>query len=158
MFQVSQFRELVVQEVLKPIGLWSQSAENLLIGTMLVESRRFYLKQTGNGPALGLYQMEPTTHNDIWGNYLLFKKNANLCARVRRFTATPDTVPSPMQLVWNLAYATIMCRIHYLRIPEALPQHNDVESLAQYWKTYYNTKKGKGEKRDFIVLYNLHGA
>ena len=43
------------------------------MGTITQESRATYVKQLGNGPALGLAQMEPATHDDIWINFLKYK-------------------------------------------------------------------------------------
>jgi hypothetical protein len=37
-----------------------------------------------------------------------------------------------------------MCRVHYLRVKEALPTENDAAGMASYWKRYYNTVLGKG--------------
>ena len=67
---VNQVRLYVVRPALQEIGLWSQVAENLVLGTAVTESRLKYLKQLGKGPALGIFQMEPFTHNDIWRTHL----------------------------------------------------------------------------------------
>ena len=51
--------------------LVSQEAENLLMGTAAQESALGeYIRQLGNGPALGIFQMEPETFDDIVRNYL----------------------------------------------------------------------------------------
>ena len=55
------------------------------------------------------------------------------------------------QLKGNLYYAVAMCRIHYYRVSEALP--NDLEGMARYWKKYYNTELGKGTVEEFIHNY-----
>lgn len=49
---------------------WSPAAKELLLGTAIVESDLQFRKQHGDGPARGLFQMEPVTHNDIWDNFL----------------------------------------------------------------------------------------
>ena len=49
-----------------------------------------------------------------------------------------------------------MTRIHYLRVPEKLPEANDVEGLARYWKKYYNTSAGKGTEKDFMLKYQMY--
>ncbi len=144
------FRKHVIRPILQKIGLWSEAAENLLLGTALAESRLTYLRQHGEGPALGLYQMEPATHDDIWKNFLDFRNDA-LPLQVDAFLAKePDR---HAQLVTNLAYATAMVRVHYLRRPEPLPAAEDVFDLAAYWKQHYNTPLGAGRVEKFVQLY-----
>lgn len=53
----------VVRPVLRVMSAWSQPAEDLVMGTAAQESRLTYLRQLGGGPALGLWQMEPATHD-----------------------------------------------------------------------------------------------
>jgi hypothetical protein len=90
--------------------------------------------------------MEPTTHEDIYDNYLKYKKELR-----REILAFLAPVPEPVeQLMTNLAYATVMCRVHYLRVKAPLPGANDLSGLANYWKTYYNTKLGKGVPNTFV--------
>jgi hypothetical protein len=136
-----QLRLLVIRPTLTSIGLWSQAAENLVLGTGIVESRLQYIKQLGTGPALGLFQMEPFTHNDLWRTTLwgteLGMKVGNL---IRPFVGV---APSPTHLIGNLFYAAAMCRVHYRRIKAPLPDNTPVE-LARYWKQYYNTPLGAG--------------
>ena len=63
-----QFRELIIRPALEAIGLWSQTAENLVLGTAIHESGNFkYIKQVGGGTALSFYQIEPVTADDIYG-------------------------------------------------------------------------------------------
>jgi len=69
-----QLRGDIVYPTLHYIGLWSDAAETLILGTIAQESRcGEYVKQVGGGPALGICQMEPATHDDIWLNYLHYK-------------------------------------------------------------------------------------
>jgi hypothetical protein len=42
-----------------------------------------------------------------------------------------------------------MCRIKYLRAPDALPSENDIQAMANYWKKYYNTPLGAGTPKEF---------
>lgn len=152
MLDIPQFRRTIVRPVLEQMGLHSQAAGNLLIGTALHESALTYFRQIGGGPALGLYQMEPATHDDIWANFLSYKPA--LAASVRWWLAgAPE---KEEQLVWNLAYATAMCRIHYFRVPHPLPDASNLGAIAAYWKTHYNTAAGVGKEVDFVRTYNKH--
>jgi hypothetical protein len=150
---VRQFRAEVVRPTLVALGLHSDAAEDLLVGTALVESRLRYLRQIGGGPALGVFQMEPATHDDIQANYLAHR--ARLRDAVAAFRA-PAPRPDSAQLATNLAYATAMCRVHYYRRPEALPAHGDVAGYAAYWKAHYNTALGAGTPEKFIEAWNAN--
>ena len=149
-----QFRMLIVQPLLKylePEIPYSKTAENLLMGTALHESRLYWLKQNG-GPALGLFQMEPATHDDIWENFLI--NRPKLKAKIQ------SLIPSPplngewlhQQLITNLFYAAAMARVHYFRSSDPLPD-NTPEGLADYWKEVYNTSRGAGTRDQFIKHY-----
>lgn len=135
-----------MKPTLEQIKLWSPAAENLLLGTALVESDHFhYLKQISE-PALGFYQIEPATHDDIWDSFLIFRKELR-----REVLAFLAPVPEPKdQLITNLAYATVMARLIYYRRREPLPPHDDLALLAAYWKRWYNTELGKGEPEKFV--------
>lgn len=145
---VGQFREMVVRPVLQDLWSYTRAAEELLVGTALVESDLRYLRQLNGGPALGVYQMEPATHNDIVRNFLRYREP--LRQGVLRWSAGVFEVS---QLAWNLAYATAMARVHYIRVREELPLHDDVPALAAYWKQWYNTRLGSGTIEDFIAAY-----
>lgn len=158
---VQQLKEYVIEPTLKELDLYSKSAVNLLLGTCAQESLMGHYLHQIKGSALGIYQMEPTTHDDIWDNYL--KYNQALETKLRciacYFNSNPPsyTKPHPSLLVYDLKYATAMCRIHYLRVSESLPDAHDVLALANYWKRFYNTPKGKGTVTDFIYNYDKFG-
>lgn len=149
-----QFRELIIRPVLYDLSMYSQAAENLLMGTAAQESGMGrYLRQLGSGPALGPFQMEPATHEDIWRNYLI--GNASLGARVRQLAGyrwVAREIPAK-EMVGNLYYAAAMCRLHYRRRPEPLPDAEDIEGLARYWKRHYNTPAGRGTVAEFMDNY-----
>lgn len=144
-----QFREYVVRPVLVGISLWSPAAEQLMLGTAAVESGMGeYLHQI-KGPALGVMQMEPATHNDIINNYLMYRQ---LLWRDVVQVCGVDGVRVG-NLTTNLSYAVAMARIHYLRVPDPLPEPDDLEALAKYWKDHYNTHLGKGTVEKFLSAY-----
>ncbi len=148
MLNVAQFREYIVQPTLIRLGLHSLSAEQLLIGTALTESGLKFLHQVGGGPAQGVYQMEPDTEQDIWDNYLVYRNSL-----AKRISGIMSGMPN--NLIGNLYYATAMCRIHYLRVKEKLPDADNIEDMANYWKKHYNTPEGKGEIIDFTEKAKL---
>lgn len=160
-----QFRDCVTLPALQQLGLHSLAAEQLVMGTLAQESHGTYLKQLGDGPAMGLFQMEPPTHKDLWLNFLRYKRSL----QSKILCMTSDSVdenfeshgyPAHEALVWNNRYAAAMCRVHYYRRPESLPKANDVKALAEYWKEHYNTFLGAGTVEEFIKnfpyeLYDL---
>ena len=151
MINPKQFTTLVVRPTLKHLGLYSRAAEQLVVGTIYQESRGSYLKQLHNGPALGLIQMEPATYHDIWTNYLAYKRAlSNTITDLASMASLDDNMtPDVRELVTNLAFAVAMCRVHYLRQPEALPPENDIQALSEYWKAHYNTVHGAGRPEEF---------
>jgi len=152
MIDVKQFVTLVIRPTLLELGLYTPAAERLLLGTALVESNLTWLAQTPRGPALGVYQMEPATHDDIWIHWLARKPVWN--ARVRSFSRAIGTpgFPRPVaqELVTNMAYATVMTRMHYYRRPFGMPTEHSDWALAQIWKQHYNTRLGAGRPEEFV--------
>lgn len=143
-----QFRELIIRPVLKSMDKWSESAENLLLGTALQESGLRYLKQLGGGPALGVFQMEPATHDDIWKNYITGRDDLGMSVM-----ATIGGIKDVSRLIHDLAYATAMARVHYLRVSEPLPEAHNIMDMAEYWKEYYNTPRGAGTPEDYVANF-----
>jgi hypothetical protein len=152
MLDIPQFRQYILQPALKDIGLYSLAAEELLLGTALQESRLTYLKQLGGGPAVGVFQMEPATHDDIYDNY--FKYHEDLHNKVVGLAAYSTGWPNEM--AGNLFYAAAMCRVHYYRVSEALPDAGDTVTQAAYWKEYYNTPLGAGTAEEYLENWNKY--
>ncbi len=148
----AQLREHIVAPALHLIDAWSLAAENLVMGTAAQESHLQYVKQLGDGPALGLFQMEPATHDDIWDNYLAHRDELRLSVQNAIDLATRLT-PHATRLMWDLRYAAIMCRVHYRRVPDSLPDADDIEALARYWKDHYNTAQGAGTVDEYVSNY-----
>lgn len=141
-----QLREIVV-DVLTQVDLYSEAAVELLMLTAAQESHLgTYLKQVGNGPALGIFQMEPATEQDIINNYIFYRPY--LLNGWNNYVTMKGN-----DLRDNIAYQIVMTRLHYLRVSEELPEAKDVEGLASYWKRYYNTELGKGEVSEAIDNY-----
>lgn len=150
MIYSDHLRELVVRPTLKHLGVWSQSAEELLLMTAAHESRLgTYLHQL-HGPAVGIYQMEPATWRDMTGRYL--RDKPALSMRVRQTCAGE---PSCEAMAGNLYYATAMARVRYYEVPEALPSAHDLHGLASYCKSHYNTPAGAATADDYFHAYQL---
>lgn len=141
----------LVDRVLKELDLYSPVASDLILGTIAQESRMgTYIRQL-RGPALGIIQMEPATEEDIWENFIKWKPEY----REKIFKLTGASAPNLLKLEGDLIYQIIMCRLHYLRVPEALPRGTP-SSLARYWKKYYNTPLGRGTTGEFMCNYSKY--
>lgn len=144
----------VIRPVLKDLGLWSEPAEKLLLGTACQESDcGRYLHQLGGGPAVGIFQMEPATFNDLYSNFL--DNRPALLKKVQRWQLDfGASINGPEEMIGNLYYATAMCRVHYLRVPSKIPDY--LGGQAQYWKSHYNTDLGAGTVQDYIESWNRY--
>jgi hypothetical protein len=148
MLNVGQFRRLVVRPVLTHLALWSMGAENLLLGTAIQESGLRLLRQRSDGPARGIYQIDPATDDEVHAGFLA--ERPALTAKVAALLA-----PLPLraeQLACNLAYATAMARIIYLRCAEPLPAADDIAGLGRYWKQHFRAG-GAGSVPAFVLNY-----
>ena len=143
----SDFVVRVIRPALTTIALDGPGAEQLLLGTALQETGLRNIRQIGGGPALGYFQIEPATHDDIWKNFLKYR--VLLAAKVKRLLpAGSDAVPE--QLIQCPQYAAAIARIIYLRAPGALPAPEDVDAQAAYYKQYYNTAQGAATAAQYV--------
>ena len=143
-FNKNQFLNEIILPTLETLGL--TTGAELLLGTCAVESDfGTYLRQV-KGPALGVFMVEPETHNDLWKNFLGYRPQ--LAERMRQIAGT--SFIKEEILVSNLAYSCAVARVLYYRIPAPLPNPKDVLALAKYWKKYYNTTLGKGTPSHFM--------
>lgn len=152
--------KLHIRSTLQLAEWWSPAAEELLIGTAAQESHLgYWRKQLDNGPGRGLYSIETAVNgnkhcdeNDIWDNFLAFK------SKFREIVKTISGVvgPNPVAMENNLAYQHLMCRLHYMRIDDLLPEATDVMGMAKYWKDHFNTHLGEGTVGQFITNYQRY--
>lgn len=161
MLDYRQVRKFIVKPALVELGLWSQAAENLCLGTAMVESGLVYIDQIDKadkpGPAFGLCQMEGPTHADLWRTTLA--RDAGLKIKVMKsltqIVSSASPVPDPTEMIWNARYAFMMCRVFYRRIPESLPSAEDAMALAKYHKRYYNTYLGKTKVEESVKQFEF---
>lgn len=145
----------LIEEVLRQLAtlpsypsINRKEAVELLMGTCAQESHLGkYRKQIGGGPALGIYQMEPATFDDIVENYLTF--NPSLKSKIMEVSGVRGLKAG--DLVNNDKLSTCMARVHYLRVKEAIP--SSLEGQARYWKKYYNTPLGAGTEEEYKSNY-----
>jgi len=134
-------------------GINQKAAVNQLLGTVFQESmigNVTHLKQIG-GPALGIYQIEPATEEDIWENYLKFRTDK---ASFIRGLMQQHYTEYGTDLVVNLRYATAMARLKYWRRSFKWPKDpNDIPALAIIWDTHYNANPDHGWPSQFMFKF-----
>ena len=64
--------EKIAKEVCERLGMYSENAVKLIIATGKAESGFRALEQT-KGPAVGFFQIEPDTINDVMDNYAHYR-------------------------------------------------------------------------------------
>lgn len=147
-----QLHDYIIVPVLDHLGMDSLSARLLILGTAMIESDLSSVRQRGGGPALGLWQMEPSTHDDIWANWLVVKPD--ITHRVTELMNVRWPIGAS-QMMGNNYYACAMARLHYWRRPSPLPAPDDPVRLARYYKLFYNTYLGVTKEKKAIKLMKL---
>ena len=136
--------DALVQPALLTAGLGGLDALALVWAIGQAESGYRREHQVG-GPALGYWQMEPATAYDVmaWAH-------RRRPGQARLLTEMMHGRPL-IQALSNLPmFGALMCRVFFLRIPEPLPNWDNLTGIAQYWKDYYNTRDGAGTIQSFI--------
>lgn len=144
------FRIYIVRDALKTAGWWSQAIENLIVATAMVESNLEMVTQVGGGPARGLFQIEGRSFLDVIRYIKRDPEKVKIICNACGFSALPEDVNT---VIWNLRFATLVTRMFYYRIPEALPKSFDYEGMANYHKKYYNTSCGGTDVSKSIEIF-----
>lgn len=162
---VSELADLIEHVCLGLLGHCHDAEMGLMVGTAVAESGLRTRRQGGNGPARGLWQMEPETCRDVFVNYLAYRPK-RLDALVRVWLGMPSMAedmvgvwyPEMDVLEWMLehddVFACALTRLNYLRDPEAIPE--TLEGQAAYWKQYHNTSQGKGTAEHYRRQWHAH--
>lgn len=147
-------RELIT-EVLTRHGMYSEEAVELLMLTAAQETHcGRWLKQI-NGPALGIFQIEPRTYQDLWDNYLVYHDDK--AEHLRIYGAhRQDCVKQ--HLKGNLLFQIIVARLYYSRFAEPLPPYHDANRMAHYYKMYWNTDAGKATVEEAEANYRIYAG
>ena len=118
----------IIKLALQHLGLDSEDAREMLYVTGKAESGYKTLQQYGGGPALGFFQMEPNTAIDIWDNYVMYRPKY----RNKLYSLGFDDSNVEFCLLANIGLQAAFCRLHYRRVPSALPKVSDLEGQAKY--------------------------
>jgi hypothetical protein len=148
MLNPTHVRELIIEPALLSLNLRSEAAVELVLGTAIQESSLTFLRQLEDGPAIGLFQMEPATHDDLYKNFIAYRADRFMPAL--QATERHAGIGAAGRMAGNLWYAAMMCRLHYFRVPDALPAAGDIEAQAAMWKKVYNTHLGAGTEEEYL--------
>lgn len=151
MINVKQLRSSIkeILQVFSEGKYYSEDVVELLLMIAAHESKLgMYLEQV-KGPALGLYQMEPETHDDLLQNYVFYRDN--LASALLPFEQSNGLHSD--QYKYDIRYATILARIHLYRDKEPLPSKDDITGMAKYAKRVWNTELGKATVEDYEQAY-----
>jgi len=122
-------------EALLDWGLHSDHCVELLAMICAHESLGGKHRKQIGGPALGLFQIEPVTHNSVWDN------SDSIRARAKRYGITEDV----SKLESDDRYSIWVARHYLAQDPSPLPK--TPEAMAEYCKSYWNrTGKATPEK------------
>ena len=147
---LQQVKKYWVESALEffPEPLRTPNRKQFMVAIGLVESGYNYVAQVPEADALGFWQVQLGTYRDNILNFLEFKNEFNdgwsLIKKIHQ-----ATYPS---MTSDCVFACYMGAITVYRAPAALPEYNDIEGMAKYWKTYYNTSQGAGSIEDALQL------
>ena len=146
-----QLTDLVIIPTLKEIP-HGYSEEAVMSIQMIIAHESTggqYIAQT-RGPALGVIQMEPATHFDVWKFGDSIAKNAELLGITTRGAGVVN-VPPAERLIYDLRYNVFMARQKLFMAAGALP--STPFSMAIYLKKHWNGD-GKATAEKYLNDFN----
>ena len=148
-----QLHDYIIKPTLEYMGgnYDSKNARFLLLCTAAIESNcGYYIKQVG-GPALGIWQMEPATYEDI-------RINCDAISKSEYNSHISGLLPSECYsmedsgcdyLIQSPMYACAMARLKYSMDKEPLPDSDNFRAVYNYYKRIYNTPAGASTYEKF---------
>ncbi len=155
MIHYPHFKE-VTTDTLKQLGLYSERATMAIAMIVAHESDKGkYLKQIGGGPALGVIQMEPETHYNVWKHCDNIKHYADILGIDHcqlSLSSTQQKINSASPLIYDLRYNVFMARMMLIMDPNPLPY--DAYSMSRYLKRCWNTHLGAATSDDYYNAWS----
>jgi len=152
-----QLHDYIIKPTLQYMGgnYYSKESAFLLLCTAAIESNcGQYIKQI-NGPALGVWQMEPATHDDIFANCDVMqdidgdmsKLKYEIFSLAPTYNADEDLEAVHSDLIDSPKYACAMARLKYSMDQNPLPKLTgvgqvDSRNFYDYYKRVFNTELG----------------
>ena len=157
--KAQQLHDYIIKPTLEYMGgnYNSKNARFLMLCTAAIESDcGYYIKQVG-GPALGIWQMEPETHDDIFANCDAMQDCGNDISHFKytalqlspTYNMDEDFEAVHSDLIDSPKYACAMARLKYSMDIEPLPDYDNFRSVYDYYKRIYNTPAGASTYEKF---------
>lgn len=159
-----QLLDFIIRPTLSAMAGKYDSIESryLMLCTAAIESNCGYcIKQIG-GPALGPWQMEPATHEDIWTNCDVLKGYNSTPVRRVVYGLAPMGKCGDEALTASPMYACAMARLKYAMDSKRLPLYTgkpdlDIPAFYEYYKRVYNTEGGASTFDKWCKALNDNG-
>ena len=158
-----QLHDFIIKPTLEYMGGNYNTVESrfLLLCTAAIESNCGHFIKQVNGPALGIWQIEPDTHDDILDNCDALKGDI-FSRRIRALMVSPlNSIDHDLQV--SPMYACAMARLKYAMDPKALPKYTgkqefDLPAFYEVYKRVYNTANGASTFDKWCSAINKHGV
>ena len=137
----------IAEVVLYKLDAYSDDALALVMRTGMAESGYRALRQMGDGPAIGFFQVELETAQDTLDNYVAYRQK--LKDKLVGLGLGNDL---EFSLLSNIALQVAFCRLKYRRNKDPIPSWDNLEAQAKYWKKVYNTELGAGTVKHFMQV------
>src|ERR1017187_9320054 len=146
-----QLKEVIIRPALNAIGLCSDEAIQLILGTCAQETNlgRYVVQANMSNflGGIGLFQMQEGSYNYIWSKHVA--TSLVMKAKISLYCGYAGK-PVAARMASDMALATIMARLYYANILEKLPAVGDIAGMAKYYKQYWNTSAGSASEQQFI--------
>lgn len=156
-------------DTVPPNEKYAHSVTMLLFGTAIQESRLVWERQKSlpflsKIGGFSKWQMEKAS---IRASLEDIKKRPGLLRQTTKWLFNDPNADDELEWIDHLDIDTVLwlmrlddndkigvwfCRAHYRRRPEPIP--SDIQSIAEYWKRWYNTYQGKGTVNEFLENYH----
>jgi len=143
----------IIEPTLCYLGVQSECASNLMLGTLLAMA---WLPTGKLHPeAIGPYGITPAMHTQLWDQYLAHQPD--LASLVRGLASQRSFLQDPhAELAFNLAYATAIAWMIYQSSRPGLLEQQDLSGLASLWQQLYPHQGGLVE--DFLGSWDMNHA
>ena len=117
----------VILPTLQYLGADNKEAQALLLSFALLAAR-----YRVDDERLGIYQIAPQQHRQVWDDYLAF--HPDLASEIRALASQRWFLENPdRELITNLAYATAVVWMLFSMSGQSLPAATDLGSQVQVW-------------------------
>lgn len=148
LIQPQTLRQFVIRPTLNYLGVVSDDAEKLLVGTLLsiAELPETRLPENGLGP----YAISEALHTRLWDDHLA--KHPDKASLLRGLASQRCFLQNPhAELGFNLAYGTAMAWLLYELQGVRLGNDASIGTLARIWQLAYPHRNGRTS--DFVKAW-----